>query len=159
MSLTEITGDIFATPGLEALAHGVNTVGVMGAGIAVHFRDLWPEMFAEYQHRCAAGLLPLGGFMGWHIPEGARGRLTSRPRWIYNLATQPRPGPCASLLAIKSALDNMLACSRGARVKRIGICRVGTGYGGLRWEDVRPLIERAARDVDIVVVSLPEKTR
>lgn len=143
MSLTEITGDLFATPGLEALAHGVNCRGVMGAGIAVEFKRRWPAMFEDYAAECVFRMKP-GDCHEWLDPTTGR--------WIYNLATQPRPGPCASLLAIKSALDNMLACSRGARVKRIGICRVGTGYGGLRWEDVRPLIERAARDVDIVVV-------
>jgi O-acetyl-ADP-ribose deacetylase (regulator of RNase III) len=37
-------------------------------------------------------------------------------------------------------------------VKRIGMPRIGCGIGGLRWEDVRPLVERAARDVDIVAV-------
>lgn len=160
MSLIEVTGDLFATPDLDVLAQGVNCIGAMGAGIAVTFRELWPEMFSAYQHRCASGLLPLGGFMAWRIPEGARDRLPARlqprwqyqPKWIYNLATQPRPGPCASLQAIKSSLDYMLSCARGMKFRRIGMPKIGCGHGGLRWEDVRPLIEAAAKYQDIVVV-------
>ena len=158
MSLTEIKGDLFAVPNLDALAHGVNCVGVMGAGIAVRFRDTWPEMFEDYQERCAEGSLRVGGFMAWQIPDHARDRLPGRPHrkhrpcWIYNLATQPRPGACASISAIKNALGNTLAHARGKGVQRIGLPQIGCGYGGLRYEDVRPLIEAAARDVDIVVV-------
>lgn len=145
--IDEITGDLFATPDLDALAHGVNCTGVMGAGIAVTFRKLHPEMFAEYARRCRARELRPGNLFAWQ----------AAPMWVYNLATQPRPGPSATLPAIRSAVEAMVEHARSAGVKRIGMPRVGCGLGGLRWEAVRPVIEAAAQGVEIVVVSLPER--
>ncbi len=144
MSLVEIKGDLFAVPGLDALAHGVNCVGAMGAGIAVEFRRRWPSMFSHYREACRQGVLQPGGIIAW--------RTLGRGPWVYNLATQPRPGPCASLPAIESALAQMVGHARVSGVKRIGMPQIGCGLGGLSYADVRPLIEVAARDVDIVVV-------
>lgn len=142
MSLTEIQGDLFAVPSLDALAHGVNCIGVMGAGIAAEFKRRWPPMFIAYREACLAGRLVPGSMFS----ERAGGR------WIYNLATQPRPGRCASLLWVESSLKAMTARAWHDRVKRIGMPRLGCGLGGLDWRDVRPLVERAAQHVDIVVV-------
>ena len=48
-----VTGDIFASPA-QTLVNTVNTVGVMGKGVALRFKRIWPEMFAEYQRACEA---------------------------------------------------------------------------------------------------------
>ncbi len=151
MSLTEVTGDLFAVTGLDALAHGVNCRGVMGAGIAVEFKRRWPAMFANYRATCDAGLLRLGDILPWHV-LGER-------HWIYNLATQVRPGPCAMLSAIDDAVCAMTTHAAAVGVKRIGMPRVGCGLGALRWDDVRPIVAARSGVVEIVVVSLPEKKR
>ena len=53
MPVRYIAGDLFANRvGAQALAHGCNCPGSMGAGIAVGFRDRYPEMYAEYRRRC-----------------------------------------------------------------------------------------------------------
>lgn len=151
MSLAEIEGDLFATPGLDALAHGVNCRGVMGAGIAVEFKRRWPAMFQNYQHLCTSGHMEPGDIMTW--------RTLGRDPWIYNLATQAEPGPWATVPAIETSLDKMAKRAVRDRVRRVGMPRIGCGLGGLDYRDVRPLIERAAREVDIVVVSLPKSRR
>ncbi len=46
-----IRGDIFSSPA-KVLAHGCNTFGHMGAGIAVQFRIRFPAMFRAYQQFC-----------------------------------------------------------------------------------------------------------
>lgn len=144
MSLIEIQGDLFAVPDLDALAHGVNTIGVMGAGIAVRFRDEWPAMFREYERACRTGDLRPGDRHAWLDIFSSR--------WIYNLATQPRPGRCARVAHVASAVSRMVAHARAAGVRRIGLPRIGCGYGGLDYRDVRPVLLAAADDLDLVVV-------
>ena len=141
--LTEIQGDLFAVPGPDALAHGVNCQGVMGAGIAVEFKRRWPVMFHRYYVACANGSLVAGTALA--CPE-------TSPRWIYCMATQAIPGPFARDEYIMPALGGVVEHAQRNGVKRIGMPRIGCGLGGLSWDDVRPLVERAAKDVDIVVV-------
>jgi O-acetyl-ADP-ribose deacetylase (regulator of RNase III) len=151
MSLVEVTGNLFTTPGLDALGHGVNCQGRMGAGIAVDFKRRWPAMFHRYRVACSSGMRPGDCLV---CPE-------TKPIWIYCLATQPSPGPCASLPAIQVAVQRMLAHARAAGVTRIGIPRIGAGLGGASWRDVRAVLEElAARaPVELVVVTRPEDIR
>lgn len=140
--LTEIHGDLF-TLDIDALAHGVNCMGVMGAGIAVEFKQRWPVMFHRYRTACLNGTLRPGTCLPC---------AETSPRWIYCLATQPRPGPCAMLPAIEGAVSGMVRHARAANVRRIGMPYIGCGFGGLRWDEVRPIVERASEGIEIVVV-------
>lgn len=146
--ITYVTGDLFTTPGLYALAHGVNCVGVMGKGIAAQFKARWPAMHWEYQRVCRRGDLAPGGIHVW--------RMGGRPK-VYNLATQKGLGAQASLVAIREAMVKMLQHAEANGVKRIGMPRVGCGIGGLAWADVGLVIADVAQrsPVEIVAVSLP----
>lgn len=140
--LTEIRGDLF-TLDIDALAHGVNCMGVMGAGIAVEFKRRWPVMFHLYRTACLNGTLRPGTC----LPCAA-----TSPRWIYCLATQPRPGPCAMLPAIEGAVRGMVRHACAANVRRVGMPHIGCGFGGLRWDEVRPIVERASEGIEIIAV-------
>lgn len=65
-----VEGDLFAS-GADVLAHGCNTYGSMGRGIAVAFRDRWPEMFRKYNLHCKRDPEDLHAtcFL-WENPEG-----------------------------------------------------------------------------------------
>lgn len=145
--ITYVTGDLFTTPGIDALAHGVNCAGVMGIGIAVEFRRRWPEMFAAYRAQCLARNLRPGDVLAW-----------GKSPIIYNLATQQRPGRRATLRAIRVAIGQMLFVADGHRVTRIGLPRIGCGYGGLLWADVRAALEDVAglARVELIVVTPPQ---
>ena len=53
MSIVFVTGDLFVNRfQAQALSHGCNCQGSMGAGIATGFRDRYPQMYAEYRIRC-----------------------------------------------------------------------------------------------------------
>jgi O-acetyl-ADP-ribose deacetylase (regulator of RNase III) len=55
MVIHYVAGDLFANEhGAQALAHGCNCIGSMGAGIAVGFRERYPDMYEEYRRRCKA---------------------------------------------------------------------------------------------------------
>jgi len=149
MGIEFVTGDLFSVKA-DGYAHGCNCKGVMGAGIAVEFRKRYPEMFKEYKKRCEDGSFNLGSCFFWDAPSGET---------IYNLATQPYPGAYASLEVIKTALQTMLngAIYTKPLGHRIAMPRIGCGYGGLSWEEVKPLIEHVVSGqnyIDVVVVSL-----
>ena len=76
---------------------------------------------------------------------------------VYNLATQPVPGPSATLDAIDASIRAALADAEQRGVTRLGVPRIGAGLGGLPWPDVAAVLDAAAIDttVDLVVVSLP----
>lgn len=149
MSTTFVTGDLFTTPDLDALAHGVNCKGAMGAGIAVEFKKRWPEMARKYRTQCygntRGGPLKPGGFYAWRSPDGL---------WILNLATQDKPGPFATLRWIESSLTLALG---QFNERTIGLPRIGCGIGGLAWDQVRDLLSFIGDKTSnhLVVVSRP----
>ena len=128
--LTEQRGDLLGS-GLQAVGHGVNTVGAMGAGIAVQFRRRWPAMYDQYREECRSGHLKPGSVFVWY----------EEPVVVYNLATQPFPGPCAQLSYIASAVRGMLADASDRAISTVGLPRLGAGYGGLEWGPVKALLD------------------
>lgn len=143
------TGDLFSSDA-DALAHGCNCQGVMGAGIAVQFRKRFPEMFREYRARCLNGTFGVGSCFAWDAPDG---------KTIYNLGTQQYPGACARLEDVKTSLITMLTMPHKANhpIKTIALPRIGCGYGGLNWFDVKNVIEQVAAGqnfTDLIVYSL-----
>ncbi len=62
--IREKSGDLLA-PDAEALAYAVNTVGVMGKGIALQFKQTYPDMFREYAQAARAGDLHIGRMFVW----------------------------------------------------------------------------------------------
>jgi O-acetyl-ADP-ribose deacetylase (regulator of RNase III) len=122
-------GDLFAS-GLPALAHGVNCRGVMGAGIAVAFRQRWPEMYESYRKRCTKpGEINQGGamFPGDVMPWLQRGSPV-----VFNLATQDQPGANAQQWMITAAAGRMISMARyDFRITEIGLPLIGCGIGGL----------------------------
>ena len=146
--LIERRGDLFKS-GLHVLAHGVNCRGAMGAGIAIKFREMFPVMYSQYRDMCLHGQLNPGSIMPWDQESG----------WlIYNLATQPYPGPSASLESVGHCIAAMLKDSCHRSVSVIGMPRVGAGLGGLQWGDVKEVIEAELELVpdgpNIIVYSL-----
>lgn len=139
-------GDLL-TAGLPAIGHGVNTRGIMGAGIAAQIRHRWPALHADYRKACHTGQLQLGGIHTWQAPDGPL---------IYGLASQDRPGPHATLPAIRQAVTAMVDDAHRRGITTVGVPRIGAGLGGLPWADVEALLVQvmAGRPVRLVVCSL-----
>jgi len=49
-----VKGNLFHSPA-QVLVNTVNTVGVMGKGIALEFKRLFPEMYHLYRELCERG--------------------------------------------------------------------------------------------------------
>lgn len=129
MSYSERTGNLFQS-GADAIGHGVNMAGLMGAGVAREVRARWPEMYYEYRRRCASGELLLGRYLIWHSAR-------ANDPWVANLVTQVDPGPDARLEAVMRSVSDAVEILADEDVKRFALPRIGCGIGGLRWADVR----------------------
>ena len=66
--ITYLKGDIFSSPA-QVLINTVNTVGVMGKGVALEFKKRYPEMFSAYERVCKAKQLEIGKLFLWKGPE------------------------------------------------------------------------------------------
>ncbi|HZS85954.1 MAG TPA: macro domain-containing protein [Chloroflexota bacterium] len=141
MSIRYVSGDLFANEfGAEALAHGCNCRGSMGAGIAVGFRERYPEMYAEYRRRCKA--MP----REFNVGDAFLWKTEGRP-WVFNLGIQEDYWRSrATYAGVEAALRAMRAQSDSEGVASIAMPRIGTGYGGLSWRKLRPMVDNAFAD-------------
>jgi O-acetyl-ADP-ribose deacetylase (regulator of RNase III) len=141
MPIESVTGDLFVNRfEAQALAHGCNCQGSMGAGIATGFRDRYPRMYEEYRSLCKAEPRRFNLGDAWLWKEEGK-------PWVFNLATQERIWRArASYEAIETALRSMREQADQERITTIAIPRIGTGYGGLSWKKVRAIIEKVFAD-------------
>jgi O-acetyl-ADP-ribose deacetylase (regulator of RNase III) len=140
MPIEFVTGDLFVNRvGAEALAHGCNCAGSMGAGVAVGFKARYPALFDEFRRRCKSKPpeFTLGDVFLW--------REDGKPA-VFNLATQPRPGRGATYSIVEVALKALRTAADEAGIRSIAMPRIAAGYGGLSWKKVRALIEVAFAD-------------
>lgn len=143
MNFREIKGDLFNDTEAKIWIQGVNLKSTMGAGIAKEFKRRYPKMFEIYKQRCDNGQLALGDHVIYKHPpiEDSKGVI------IYNIATQPKPGPCASLEAIEKGLEKIFSVGDQLEKKywpvKVAMPRIGCGLGGLDWDkQVKPLVLR-----------------
>lgn len=141
MPIVVVAGDLFVNRhGAQALAHGCNCQGSMGAGIATGFRDRYPDMYAEYRRRCEATPreFNLGDAWLWKA-DGSP--------WVFNLATQEGTWRArASYEAIEAALTSLRHQADAEGITSVAMPRIGAGYGGLSWPKVRAVVERVFAD-------------
>ena len=121
----------------QALVNTVNTVGVMGKGIALQFKKAFPEMFEEYEAACKAKELQPGQM---HVFD--RGQIFN-PRYVINFPTKRHWKGKSKIADIEAGLDALVEELTARGIKSVAIPPLGCGHGGLDWDEVRPLIERA----------------
>lgn len=130
----------------DALGHGVNLEGVMGSGIAVPFRRMYPNMFYNYAMLCQENRLPPGQVYPYFSAKDAR--------WIYNCATQVSQGPNANYTLVALTAHHMLAHAQKNGVKSIGIPTIGCGIGGLEWPRVEYIYKSVFQGVPDVTLTV-----
>jgi O-acetyl-ADP-ribose deacetylase (regulator of RNase III) len=121
----------------EALVNTVNTVGIMGKGIALQFKRAYPDMFAEYERAAKMGQLRLGEMSVWENSS-----LTG-PKFIINFPTKRRRRSPSRLPDIEAGLVDLVRVIETRGIKSVAIPPLGCGHGGLNWRDVEALIVAA----------------
>ncbi|SEA17288.1 type II toxin-antitoxin system antitoxin DNA ADP-ribosyl glycohydrolase DarG [Rubrimonas cliftonensis] len=129
----------------EALVNTVNTVGVSGKGVALMFKEAFPENFRAYAAACRAGDIAPGGLF---VTER---RDMLGPRWIINFATKDHWRSPSRLEWIEAGLADLRREIAARGIRSIAIPPLGAGNGGLDWTDVKPLITEALGDMDVAV--------
>lgn len=145
-----VQGDLFASD-IKAIGHGVNRRGFMGAGVAKTVRVLYPEVFKVYREICL--LKPEEFPLGEVLPASD----PSQPGdVVFNMATQDLPGPNADLEAIYTSAMTTLAIAKDLGFPEVAIPKIGSGIGGLKWEDVEEklLLAESFNDSKFVVYYL-----
>jgi O-acetyl-ADP-ribose deacetylase (regulator of RNase III) len=134
--------------GAEAVVNTVNTVGVMGKGIALMFKERFPDNFRAYAAACKAGEVRVGQMFVTPVHE------LNGPRWVINFPTKESWRRPTKLEWVRDGLAALKEVIREKQIRSIAIPPLGCGNGGLDWSVVRPLIESSLaelEDVDIVV--------
>ncbi len=126
---------------VEALVNTVNTVGVMGKGIALQFKKAFPDNFEAYKREVDAGRLEIGRVFVYQV-----GGITN-PRYIINFPTKKHWRERSRIEFIREGLKSLVEAIRTFNISSIAIPPLGCGNGGLNWDEVRPLIEEAMAQV------------
>lgn len=137
---------------VEALVNTVNTVGVMGKGIALMFKERFPANMAAYAKACKAGEVQTGKMF---ITE--TGELMG-PRWIINFPTKQHWRANSRMQWIIEGLTDLRRFIEDQGVRSIAIPPLGAGNGGLNWDEVKPHIERALGNLQGVQIVVYEPT-
>ncbi len=136
----------------DALVNTVNEVGVMGKGIALQFRDAFPESAREYERAAKAGNVRVGTVLLSH------GGSLLGPRWIIHFPTKKHWRNPSQLSWVRDGLLDLVRVIKREGIRSVAIPPLGCGNGGLAWDDVRPEIERALADLPDLDVTVFEPT-
>jgi O-acetyl-ADP-ribose deacetylase (regulator of RNase III) len=144
-----VQGDIVRADA-EALVNTVNCVGVMGRGIALQFKNAFPENYAVYRATCERGQLRPGQMLVHDRGPWAR------PRYIINFPTKRHWRGKSRIEDIDAGLRALVAAVRERQINSVAIPPLGAGLGGLDWRVVRPRIEATFEPMKDVHVLLYE---
>ncbi len=143
--ITYATGNILKAQ-VEALVNTVNCVGIMGKGIALQFKQAFPENFLAYARACEMGEVQPGRMFITHT-----GNLLP-PHYIINFPTKRHWRSKSRLEDIEAGLHVLAQEITRLGIRSIAVPALGCGNGGLDWGDVQPRIVAALGDLPGVQV-------
>lgn len=146
------TGNLLEAPA-EVLVNTVNTVGVMGKGIALMFKDRFHENYRRYAAACKAGEVKVGRIFVVEVAE------LGGPRWIVNFPTKQHWRGNSRLSWIAEGLKDLRAFLEDNKVESVAIPPLGAGNGGLEWSSVRALIEAELSGLNINILVFEPTTK
>ena len=137
---------------MDALVNTVNTVGVMGKGIALMFKEAFPENFRAYEQACKRKEIKIG-----HVFVTENLALES-PHWLINFPSKKHWRQPSKLEWIVEGLKDLRRVIEEKQIASVALPPVGCGNGGLDWREVRPEIERILGSLASVEVVVFEPT-
>lgn len=152
-----VAGNLFTAPRPgDAIGHGCNVRGAMGAGVALEFRKRFPDDYLHYRGACVS--TQGDGLLGTALLTGRN------PYARFCMFTQVDPIPishtehetkASRLSAIERATEDALSQCLALGIPRLFIPTVGCGLAGLIWGDVQPVLQGVSDknpQVELVVV-------
>lgn len=135
-----IEGDIFDSPA-QVIVNTVNTVGVMGKGIALSFKQRYPDMFERYKAACEKHLLTIGKLMLFYEPD----------HWLLLFPTKENWRNPSKLEYLEKGLMKFVSTYADKNISSIAFPKLGCGNGELDWNVVKPLMEKYLKFLPIDV--------
>ena len=134
-------GDIFKSES-QTLVNTVNTVGIMGKGLALEFKKRFPDMFLDYAERCKEGEVKLG-----------KPYLYTRllPPWILLFPTKDHWRSVSNISPIEQGLKHLKDNYKEWGIRSIAVPPLGCGLGELEWDIVGPMLYRHLNELEIAV--------
>ena len=138
-----VVGDIFESKDV-CIVNPVNTVGVMGGGLALDFKRKYPEMYEVYKKHCAENKLTVSTLM-FYKPK-------NQERIICNFPTKIHWKNPSKLSYVESGLIAFVNYYKDFNITSASFPKLGCGLGGLNWElEVRPIMEHHLNKIDIPI--------
>jgi O-acetyl-ADP-ribose deacetylase (regulator of RNase III) len=129
----------------EALVNTVNTVGVMGKGIALMFKERFVENYRLYAAACKAGEVVTGKVHVTAVNE------LEGPQWIVNFPTKRHWRSPSQMAWVTEGLHDLRRFLIENQVKSVAVPALGAGNGGLKWPEVREQIIHVLSDLNVDV--------
>lgn len=149
--ITYKTGNLLEAD-VEALVNTVNTVGVMGKGVALMFKEHFSKNMKAYTEACKAGEVQTGKMFVTNTND------LLGVTWIINFPTKEHWRNNSKMEWIETGLQDLRMFIIKNNIKSIAIPPLGAGNGGLNWQEVRPKIVEALQDLEDVDIFIYEPT-
>lgn len=142
--ITYKKGDLLKAE-VEALVNTVNTVGVMGKGIALQFKNQYPKNYKIYKEACKTGTLRVGGVLVVRDADLLGEKI------IINFPTKEHWKAKSKYDFISTGLKALKNALIEHRIKSIALPPLGCGNGGLDWAHVKPMIEQELKNLPVEI--------
>lgn len=140
-----VKGNLFQSPA-QVLVNTVNTVGVMGKGIALDFKHLFPEMYQQYRELCERKQFKIGMLWLYKSPN----------KWVLNFPTKEHWRHPSRVEYVEAGLQKFVDSYTNLGIHSIAFPPLGCGNGQLDFEtQVKPLMEKYLRNLPIEVFIYP----
>lgn len=161
-----VAGDMFVST-LHTVAIPVNTVGVMGKGLALQTKSQFPDVYVVYQDACRSQALQMGKLYLYKRESSVDEQLADDPlslpnpnanKWFLLFATKRHWRAKSDIGGIEQGLRWLQAHYKDEGITSLAVPALGCGLGGLDWKDVGPLMCRYLATMDIpVAIYLPRE--
>jgi len=137
----------------DAIVNTVNSVGVMGKGIALEFKKRYPENFMAYKKACQSKELKIGKSLVFSLKDDLL-----HTRFIINFPTKLHWRNPSKIEYIEQGLDELVEIIEDKEIKSILMPALGCGNGNLDWAIVKPLIKKKLEDLKDIRITVIEPT-
>ena len=136
-------GNLFESQ-CQTLVNTVNCVGIMGKGIALEFKKLYPKMFEQYRIYCKQGLLDIGKLYLWKEENN----------WVLNFPTKIDWRNPSKYEWIEKGLQKFVIIYKEKGITSIAFPMLGCNNGKLDKNIVLPMMKKYLEKCDDLDVEI-----
>lgn len=133
----------------QTIVNTINCIGIMGSGLALEFKLRFPEMYEDYVKRCEKKEVKIGKpYLYRNDPN----------LWVMNFPTKYHWKYPSKIEWIEQGLEYFVSNYKRGGITSIAFPKLGSSHGGLDWNEVKSVMEKYLKDVDIkIYICLDEK--